>query len=56
MSFSVVQSVIKVLWDTFHSCFVHILGLFGSSFIGDSSNINVFTKNLILNKLQVTVA
>ena len=31
-------------------CFVQILGLFGSSFIGDSSNINVFTKILILNK------
>ena len=40
-----------------HSCFVHVPGLFESSFIGDNSNINVFTKILILtNKLRVTVA
>ena len=35
-------------------CFLHILGLFGSSFIGDSSNINIFTKILIFNKQVVS--
>ena len=41
-------------------CFVCILGLFGSSFIGDSHNINVFTeffkifnKQVVSNRLHI---